>query len=85
MLIRNSEWALRFLDLWYAHPAVEQGAPDQYVFDRLWEENAMDVQRHLALLPVRSKTKKRVILEQADPCRMKCPDGNLSTSFLRFN
>eukprot|EP00240_Pyramimonas_obovata_P003608 CAMPEP_0118954932 /NCGR_PEP_ID=MMETSP1169-20130426/59178_1 /TAXON_ID=36882 /ORGANISM="Pyramimonas obovata, Strain CCMP722" /LENGTH=371 /DNA_ID=CAMNT_0006902679 /DNA_START=162 /DNA_END=1274 /DNA_ORIENTATION=+ len=51
MIVRSSEWAEAFLERWYAHPTVVQGAPDQYVFDRLWEANALDLQQHAAVLP----------------------------------
>ena len=43
---------LSVLDGRYAHPTVVQGAPDQYVFDRLWEANALDLQEPPAVLPV---------------------------------
>ena len=53
MLFHNTEWSSKFLEMWYSHPTVLQGAPDQYVFDRLWEANALHLDQHVAILPVR--------------------------------
>jgi hypothetical protein len=46
MVVRATAWSQQFLAAWFEHPTVRQGAPDQYVFDRL---KAMQVSRHLEL------------------------------------
>jgi hypothetical protein len=53
MVVRATAWSQQFLAAWFEHPTVRQGAPDQYVFDRLWEADTLHVRRHTAVLPVR--------------------------------
>ncbi|KAK3271390.1 hypothetical protein CYMTET_20255 [Cymbomonas tetramitiformis] len=51
MIFRKSEWSLSLLRAWYSHKTVAMGAPDQYVFDQLWESNSLNVQAHTKVLP----------------------------------
>jgi hypothetical protein len=56
MVVRATAWSQQFLTAWYEHPAVQQGAPDQYVFDRLWEADTLGVRQRTAVLPVRANS-----------------------------
>jgi Tetratricopeptide repeat/galactosyl transferase GMA12/MNN10 family len=51
MFLRVSKWTSEFLDTWWSHPDAAIGAPDQWTFDMLWDEDAMEVRRHTAILP----------------------------------
>lgn len=51
MIFRKSQWSLSLLRAWYSHKTVALGAPDQYVFDQLWESNSLNVQGHTKVLP----------------------------------
>jgi len=51
MVFRSSAWSIGFLGSWFSHPSVGQGAPDQYTFDRLWEEDKGGVREKTQVLP----------------------------------
>jgi len=51
MLWKVSPWSLAFLEAWWNHPLALQGAYEQLVFSALWQSNARNVQRHVALTP----------------------------------
>ena len=51
MLLRVSPWARAFLHAWWTHPDASIGAPDQWTFDSMWDDNQLDVRRHTHILP----------------------------------
>jgi hypothetical protein len=50
IIIKNSEWSLKFLSAWWNTTDRSTGM-DQHVFDLLWKKNTLDMQSHIAILP----------------------------------